>query len=219
MDNSLDLELQLSAQKGRELDRVALGSTSKLRRQARHRNISTDNNLRVMDSPLVNRIFRRLFAHETCSTLRFSRQRPRCVGAAAQYTHANGQRRTILGLPPPEKKSTRYSKKIDAGDEVWEQRAVLWQYDKTKDFEEAPLVTAEELAKRRQRPTNVKMLMRDFIDGESRHCPIELLPDRQRWDGHVIRRKMLIATFRQPLQSALRLLSQGGRHLLSRYTL
>lgn len=48
----------------------------------------------------------------------------------------------------------------------WQQRTNILPQDRSKEFEEYPYITAQELKQRTERPRKVKMLLRDFIDGE-----------------------------------------------------
>jgi hypothetical protein len=57
-------------------------------------------------------------------------------------------------------KSTTKSNESD-----WQQRTELFSRDMTEEYKAYPTVTADELRNRRERPTKVKMLMRDFIEG------------------------------------------------------
>ena len=41
----------------------------------------------------------------------------------------------------------------------------MFQEDMADEFKEYPMVTADELRGRKERPRRVKMLMRDFIEG------------------------------------------------------
>lgn len=51
-------------------------------------------------------------------------------------------------------------------DVEWQQRTDIWPADKSEEFQRYPIVTAQQLRGRRDRPRRVKMLMRDFIEGE-----------------------------------------------------
>lgn len=120
-----------------------------------------------MDSPLVNRIFRRLFAHDTCSRLRTSRQLPpHRARILPQY-----QRRTLFGVSKdPEKK---YGAK--PGDQrAWQQRVELSVEGRTEEFKMYPMVTADTLRTRKTRPRRVKMLLRDFIEGSHYASIVEM---------------------------------------------
>ncbi len=105
----------------------------------------------IMDSPLIAQVFRRLLSHQTCSRLRF---------------HPSFHRR-----PPPTVSARRYYRSSDDTEEdsgatsEWQQRTDLFPPDKLRDYERYPMVTADALRSRRERPKRVKMLARDFIEG------------------------------------------------------
>lgn len=48
----------------------------------------------------------------------------------------------------------------------WQQRTELFSFDMSEEYKSYPLVTAQELKGRKERPRKVKMLMRNFIEGE-----------------------------------------------------
>lgn len=52
-------------------------------------------------------------------------------------------------------------------DAHWQQRTSLITPDMAKEYKSYPMVTAKELRDRRERPRQVKMFMRDFIEGMS----------------------------------------------------
>jgi hypothetical protein len=107
-----------------------------------------------MDSPLAGRIFRRLFAHETCSVRRFSPQSRRSI-----YTSTALQRKKETEVRAS---FSRPRGLIDR--QHWEKRTEFFQDDITEEYLTYPTVTAEELRKRTTRPKRVKMLLRDWID-------------------------------------------------------
>ena len=135
-----------------------------------------------MDSPLLNHIFRRLFAHETCSALRYTRPRPNraaSLSLVSRWSYNVEQRRarslrSIFGLE--ETQSSRYSapQRKRSTVEEWEQRKHLRRADTKHQFSKAPLVTAEDLKIYTERPKYVKMLMRDFIEGELPSLPLSV---------------------------------------------
>jgi len=148
-----------------------------------------------MDSPLVNRIFRRLFAHDTCSRLRSQRPSsplllPQCQQRTFAIT-ARRQRDKKYGAKPQEQES-------------WQPRSELVVDEKVTEFKRYPVVTADELRERKERPRRVKMLMRDFIEGRISQLT------------HI---QPKLTFHRQPIQSALWLLLQTSCHLLPRRTL
>lgn len=100
-----------------------------------------------MDSPVLNQLFRQLFRHPACQSLRRS--------PPSLY---RPQTRTFLTRRTPAKRKTQ-----DDG-MLWTKRG-----DINKNIEEEyrtyPTVTAKELSNRRERPRQVKMLTREFVDG------------------------------------------------------
>ena len=106
-----------------------------------------------MDLPLASMIFRRLLSHQTCSRVRF-------------YAPISGQ--PLLGAPG--RRYHRSSKEDDGEDDSrqtsdWQMRTDIFPPDKLRDYERYPMVTSDMLRSRRERPKRVKMLARDFIEG------------------------------------------------------
>lgn len=105
--------------------------------------------LQSMDSPVLNHWFRQLFRHPACQSLR---------------------RHPSSSLSRPQSRSffTRFqiTRRQDDGT-LWTKRG-----DYVKDFDKEywsfPTVTAKELRNRRERPRQVKLLTREFIDGKYR---------------------------------------------------
>lgn len=56
---------------------------------------------------------------------------------------------------------------MSRNDSHWQQRTDLFPLDMSAEYEKYPMVTADQLRGRRERPRRVKMLMRDFIEGNS----------------------------------------------------
>ena len=51
----------------------------------------------------------------------------------------------------------------------WQMRTDVLPQDKSGEFAKYPMVTADQLRGRKERPRRVKMLMRDFIEGMRRN--------------------------------------------------
>lgn len=108
-----------------------------------------------MDSPLASRIFRQLLSHDTCSRLR---TRPPIRACQQQRALNNTARRE------ERQRDKKYGVKPTDQNE-WQQRRDIVFNDKLADYKRYPMVTADELRDRKERPKRVKMLMRDFIEG------------------------------------------------------
>lgn len=103
-----------------------------------------------MDSPVLTQLFRQLFRHPACRSLRRSPSvftRPQSRSFLTRRTPVNVKRKPHDDI------------------QLWTKRG-----DYPKNIEEEyrtyPTVTAKELRNRRERPRQVKMLTREFIDGE-----------------------------------------------------
>ena len=99
-----------------------------------------------MDSPVLTQLFRQLFRHPACQSLR------------KPPPSLSRQTRTFLTRRTPSKRKSQ-----DDG-MLWTKRD---DYPKNIDKEllTYPTVTAKDLRNRRERPRQVKMLTREFIDG------------------------------------------------------
>ena len=113
-----------------------------------------------MGTPLLTQVFRRLLSHHTCSTLRYHQPASGRLSASG-----NGQKRSYKSRRKDRQNSE------DKALSNWQQRTSIFPPNKLQEYERAPLVTANALRGRRERPRRVKMLTRDFIEG-LRRCPL-----------------------------------------------
>ena len=114
-----------------------------------------------MDSPAVAQLFRGLFRHSACPSRRNLALLTASLRHARRCQH---QRRTFA--------SPRGKANTPASESHWQQRSHLLPADMSGEFEKAPMVTADELKLRRERPRRVKMLLRDFIEGQHPTHPL-----------------------------------------------
>lgn len=104
--------------------------------------------LHSMDSPMIARLFRQLFTHRPCQSRAGGRKLRR-----TQVRYVSGRGEGGDGARP--------------NDHHWQQRTDLFPLDMSSEYQKYPIVTADQLRGRRERPRRVKMLMRDFIEGRS----------------------------------------------------
>ena len=102
-----------------------------------------------MENPVVNQIFRQLFA-----PARGCLRRQTCAKVAVQRNSCNQRRHYAL----------RNTDADGQGGSTWQQRLDHFPRDVSKQLREYPRVTARDLKFRSQRPKRVKMYQRDFID-------------------------------------------------------
>ncbi|KAI7277420.1 DUF185-domain-containing protein [Hortaea werneckii] len=112
-----------------------------------------------MDSPAINRLFRRLATHQFCKP-------PHYAATAVSTVSAQQVRpRSSTSTPASYSKSRAPERKPKTTSESsWQQRTDHFPLDKAEEFKRYPTVTADALRGRRERPRRVKMLMRDFIE-------------------------------------------------------
>lgn len=107
-----------------------------------------------MDSPVITQLFRQLFRHRTCQITRSHSTLPFRIDHGRRI-----QRRGITsGGGDDVGSSTR-------NESHWQQRTDVFPVDMSEEFGKYPMVTADQLRGRRERPKRVKMLTRDFIEG------------------------------------------------------
>lgn len=104
-----------------------------------------------MDPFSLSRVFRRLLSHQTCSKLRFHTPPP------VRISHP-----PFRNYQTPSKVQSR---KNGQDPDFWQQRTDIMPPDKAEEFSKYPMVTADMLRSRRERPRKVKMFVRDFIEG------------------------------------------------------
>lgn len=106
-----------------------------------------------MDSPAIARIFQQL-ARPSRKCLYSFEQWPRKTPASTLDL-----RRSYV--------SGRRGQARNQGGSFWQQRSDLLTKDMSREIQEYPRITARELRRRTHRPRRVKMLTRDFIEGQT----------------------------------------------------
>ncbi|PYI24862.1 COG1565 domain protein [Aspergillus indologenus CBS 114.80] len=113
-----------------------------------------------MDSPVLNQLLRQLFRHPACQSFRstpsLSARRPGCVRLSPSHPHHRQQCRPFLRKAPGTKKASNDGT-------IWNERRFITR-DISEELQKYPMVTAKELRHHRERPRQVKMWGREFID-------------------------------------------------------
>lgn len=107
-----------------------------------------------MDSPAVTHIFRQLLAIPSRKCLRLQ-------SYAASRKALNAQQRRSYAL--------RRNQDDAHGGSRWQQRIDAFPKDMSKQLREYPKVTSFDLRNRLHHPRRVKMLARDFFEGQQGH--------------------------------------------------
>ncbi|EFX00783.1 cog1565 domain containing protein [Grosmannia clavigera kw1407] len=107
-----------------------------------------------MDSPVVSRLFRQLFRHLDCRPRRNFAFLASSLQLARRHQLHHQQHRPYASAPRRDR----------SNESDWQQRTDLFPADMSVEYAEYPMVTAQDLRLRRERPRRVKMLMRDFIE-------------------------------------------------------
>lgn len=123
-----------------------------------------------MDSPVVAQLFRQLFSHRASQCLR-------APSLAVARTQRRGLASSIAEDDDAQVKPSSESR--------WQQRTDIFPEERSEEFRRYPMVTADSLRSRKERPRRVKMLMRDFIEGIRErtaliHCPQQPADDAYR---------------------------------------
>lgn len=108
-----------------------------------------------MDSPVLSQLFRQLF-------------RPACQSLRRPPSSLSRQSRTFLTRRAPTKRKSQDDAML------WTKRGDVPK-NIDKEYWSYPTVTAKDLRNRRERPRQVKMLTREFIDGNFGSDPMEIL--------------------------------------------
>ncbi len=144
---------------------------------------------RSMDSPIISRLFRQLFTHRACQSLRSHSELPfRIRDASHRQTRCMSSR-------------TGDGRNTSRNESHWQQRMDILPLDMSEEYQRYPMVTADQLKGRRERPRRVKMFTRDFIEGRFRHWKLRTEADTAR---------------RFPIQPLIRIFPEAGGDIHAR---
>jgi hypothetical protein len=120
----------------------------------------------TMDSGTLTRLLRQLFHHPACKSVK---SRPLSSSSSLSSPSRRGY---SLQVPSRQQRRSFLTRKASSKQKSPEENGMLWakRGDNVRDIEEElrayPLVTANDLRNRRERPKELKMLTREFIDGK-----------------------------------------------------
>lgn len=116
-----------------------------------------------MDSPAVNRLFRQLAGHRFCQKHSGSLTAWPSTQPQQQLDHWQTARgvSTTSSRQAARRPVTPVKTSVES---PWQQRTDYFPADRSEEFRRYPMVTADQMRTRRERPRRVRMLMRDFIE-------------------------------------------------------
>lgn len=111
-----------------------------------------------MDSPVVTQLFRQLFRspHPACLARRNLTNLATALHRGRQLT--SGSVRALS--------SSRGVVNTSEKERAWNRRSDVLTSEKVDEASKFPMVTARDLRGYKERPKRVKMLMRDFVEGQ-----------------------------------------------------
>ncbi|KAF1959142.1 DUF185-domain-containing protein [Byssothecium circinans] len=116
-----------------------------------------------MDSPLATNLFRQLFSHRASQCL-VQGARPTLATARAPHVPRRGKATNAMRAATTGPRASRLLEGETRRESRWQPRRNAFPHERMEEFERYPLVTADMLKNRRERPRRVKMLLRDFIE-------------------------------------------------------
>ena len=114
----------------------------------------------IMDSPIVSQLFRQLFHHRPAGCMNRVKTPINLSsrgGAFAQQARFYADRRMLISR----------DRGMKTNESRWQQRSHVLPQDKTEEYAKYPMLSGEDLRRRTERPRRVKMLLRDFIEGNT----------------------------------------------------
>ena len=116
-----------------------------------------------MDSPIVAQLFRQLFRHPACQSRRNLATLSSCLRYGRRVHQLQHEQRRHKATRPHIVRGAK--KGLPDRESHWQQRSDLFSIDMSDEYKAYPTVTANSLRSKSERPRQVKMLMRDFIEG------------------------------------------------------
>lgn len=112
-----------------------------------------------MDSPAVTQIFRQLFSQ--CASQCLARGARPALAQAARTPQTQHRGKATKAAP----RAPRLGEGETKRESRWQPRHTVSFNERDDEYKRYPMVTADELRVRRERPRRVRMLLRDFIEG------------------------------------------------------
>ncbi|KAF2636350.1 DUF185-domain-containing protein [Massarina eburnea CBS 473.64] len=117
-----------------------------------------------MESPLITNLFRQLFSHRAPQCLVQRTARLAVPTASAPHVARRGKATRAMKAATAGPRTPRVLEGETKRESRWQPRRNVFPQERMEEFERYPMVTADMLKNRRERPRRVKMLLRDFIE-------------------------------------------------------